>query len=146
MLIARVLVNTVNKGDLAILRDMQGKILVPATEFDKWGLSIGYAALVTVRGERYVPVSDLEEISARFDPRTVTLELQVAAKAMPTTVLNLGPDAGGVIFPADNSFFLNYGLNASGDENFTERRYQFATELGVRGWLAVLQHNRRAVG
>src|SRR4029077_18690434 len=39
MLIARVLVNTVNKGDFAILRDMQGKILVPATEFDKWGLS-----------------------------------------------------------------------------------------------------------
>ena len=63
---------------------------------------------------------------------------------MPTTVLNLGPEhRAGVIFPADNSFFLNYGLNASGDENFSERRYQFATELGVaHGWLAVLQHDR----
>ena len=39
MLIARVLVNTVNKGDIAILRDAQGRTFVPLTEYAKWGLS-----------------------------------------------------------------------------------------------------------
>src|SRR5437762_3055509 len=107
-LIARVFVNTVNRGDLAILRDTQGKVLVPVAEFDKWGLSVGEVVPISVRGERFVPLSELREVDVRFDPKTVTLELQVAAKALPATLVNLGPQhRGGVIYPSDNSFFLN---------------------------------------
>ena len=42
-----------------------------------------------------------------------------------------------MIFPDQNSFFFNYGFNASGDEDFNQRQYQFATELAVRrgNWL-----------
>jgi len=137
-LIARVRVNTVSKGDVALLRDALGKVLVPAAEFDSWGLSAGATAAVTVNGERYVPLSDMQDVEVRFDPRTVTLDIQVAAKALPTTIMNLGPQhRGNVTYPSDNSFFLNYGLNANGDDRFGQRRYQFATELGVRmgGWL-----------
>src|SRR5271157_2779379 len=39
-LIARVFVNTVNKGDLPLLLDAVGQVLVPATEFSKWNLSL----------------------------------------------------------------------------------------------------------
>ncbi len=133
MLIARVFVNTVNRGDVPVLRDAQGRFLVPATEFERWGLSLPGVVPVVVQRERYIAVSGIEGLAARFDPTTVTLTLQVAAKALPTTAIDLGPQhRPGVIYPAEKSFFLNYGLNANGDDRFGERRYQFATELGVR--------------
>lgn len=138
MLIARVIVNTVRRGDIPILRDEQGNAFVPASEFAQWGLSLAGATPVTINGERYIPVSQLEGINARFDPKTVTLELQVVSKAFPGNALNLGPERrSGVIYPADNSFFFNYGLNANGDGSFGQRNYQFATELGARtgNWL-----------
>ena len=138
MLIARVFVNTVNKGDIPILRDAQGQVLVPAAEFAKWGLAFAGAAPVMVDGERYIAVSRIEGLEARFDPTKVTLNLQVAANALPATTVNLGPQhRAGVTYPTDSSFFLNYGLNATGDDAFGQRRYQMATELAARtgNWL-----------
>lgn len=138
MLIARVIVNTVRRGDIPILRDEQGNIFVPAGEFDGWGLSLTGATPVVLNGERYIPVSQLEGIDARFDPKTVTLELQVASQAFEGSSVNLGPQRrSGVIYPAENSFFFNYGINANGDDSFGQRNYQLATELGARSgnWL-----------
>ncbi|UCG98600.1 MAG: hypothetical protein JSW31_05940, partial [Burkholderiales bacterium] len=68
----------------------------------------------------------------------VTLHLQVAANALQGTAIDLKPKRrAGVTFPADSSVFLNYGLNASGDDSFGERHFQTATELGARlgNWL-----------
>ena len=138
MLIARVLVNTVNKGDIAILRDARGHTFVPLAEYAKWGLSPGGASVVIVDGESYVDASAIPGLDAKFDPQTVTLDLRVAASALPATRINLGPERrADVIFPDENSFFFNYGFNASGDEDFNQRQYQFATELAVRrgNWL-----------
>ena len=138
MLIARVLVNTVNKGDIAILRDAQGRIFVPLTEYAKWGLSSGGGPSVSVGGESYVDLSAITGLDANFDARTVTLEIRVAASALPASRINLGPERRtDVIFPAENSFFFNYGLNAAGDDTFSSRQYQFATEFAARSgnWL-----------
>jgi outer membrane usher protein len=138
MLIARVVVNSVSKGDIAILRDEGGNVFVPAAEFQTWGLSLAGATAVTVNGERYIPVSQLEGIEARFDVKTVTLNLQVTAKAFAGSSVNLVPPRrSGVIYPTEDSFFFNYGINATGDDSFGQRTYQFATELGARSgnWL-----------
>jgi outer membrane usher protein len=137
-LIARVVVNSVSKGDIPILRDEGGNVFVPAAEFETWGLSLAGATPVTFNGERYIPVSKLEGIEARFDVKTVTLNLQVTAKAFAGSNVNLEPARrSGVIYPSEDSFFLNYGINATGDDSFGQRTYQFATELGARSgnWL-----------
>ena len=138
MLIARVIVNTIRRGDIPILRDEQGNVFVPAAEFDGWGLSLAGATPVVLNGERYIPVSQLEGIDARFDAKIVTLQLQVASQAFPGSSVNLGPQRrSGVVYPAENSFFFNYGLNANGDDSFGQRNFQLATELGARSgnWL-----------
>ena len=138
MLIARVRVNTVNRGDIPILRDSQGRTFVPEAEYKKWGLALGTTKPITVDGERYVDVGSLPGLEAKFDPQSVTLELRVAAAALPSTTINLGPERrASVIFPTDSSFFLNYGLNVTGDDGFGQRQYQFATELAARtgNWL-----------
>lgn len=138
LLIARVIVNSVGKGDIRILRDEGGDVFVPAAEFETWGLSLAGATPVTLNDERYIPVSQLEGIEARFDVKTVTLDLHVVAKAFAGSNVNLEPQRrSGVIYPSEGSFFLNYGLNATGDDSFGQRGYQFATELGARSgnWL-----------
>ncbi len=138
MLVARVLVNTVNRGDIPVLRDVSGRILVPMAEFAQWGLTVGAPAPVTVAGEYYVDVASIPGIAAKFDPDTVTLEVTVVAAAFSGTRINLGPvRRAGTIFPTDNSVFLNYGFNANGDESFGRRQYQFATEFAARAgnWL-----------
>jgi outer membrane usher protein FimD/PapC len=133
MLIARVFVNTVNRGDIAVLRDAKGSFLIPAEDVTKWGIALPRSASVVVAGQRYVAVSGVERLAVRFDPDTVTLTLQVAAPALPTTSVDLAPQhRPGVVYPADNSVFLNYAVNASGDDSFNQRRYQFATEIGAR--------------
>ncbi len=137
-LIARVFVNAVNRGDLALLRDANGNFFVPAAEFAKWGLALPGAASVMVDGEPHVRLADVQGLEARFDAAKVTLHLQVASNALPGTTIDLRPKRrAGVVYPADTSFFLNYGFNAEGDDSFGNLRYQAATELGARAgnWL-----------
>jgi outer membrane usher protein len=137
-LIARVIVNSVSKGDIPILRDEGGNVFVPAAEFETWGLSLSGATPVSFNGERYIPVSQLQGVEAHFDAKTVTLNLQVTAKAFAGSNVNLEPPRrSGVIYPSNDSFFLNYGINATGDDSFGHRTYQFASELGARSgnWL-----------
>ena len=137
-LIARVVVNAVNRGDVAVLRDAKGDFLVPAAEFARWGLPVDGTTPVAVDGEPHLRLAEVRGLAVRFDSKTVTLHLQVAATAPQGTAIDLKPKRrAGVVFPADSSVFLNYGLNASGDDSFGDRRYQTATELGARlgNWL-----------
>lgn len=133
MLIARVLVNSVSKGDVAILRDAADRILVPAAELARWGLESLAVATVVVDGERYVALAGVRGLETRFDLRTVTLEITVVANAFAGTRIDLAPPRrSGVLRTADTSIFMNYGINASGDQDFGQRSYQFATEIGAR--------------
>ncbi len=138
MLIARILVNTVNKGDIAILRDAEGRTFVPLAEYRRWLSSPPAVPPVIVDGEPWVDVSAIPGLDASFDPATVTLSLRLAASALPATRIDLGPERRpDVIFPAEDSFFLNYGFDATGDEAFSQRQYEFATEFAARSgnWL-----------
>ena len=137
-LIARVFLNTAARGDLPALRDARGNFLVPIGEFAKWGLTPAPAATVLVDGEPQVCLADVKGLDVRFDAKTVTLHLQVAAGALSGTTIDLRPKRrSGVLYPADTSVFLNYGLNAVGDDAFAGLRYQAATEFGMRhgNWL-----------
>ncbi|MFO1396083.1 MAG: fimbria/pilus outer membrane usher protein [Burkholderiales bacterium] len=137
-LIVRVDVNAVPHGDVLILRDSTGRTLVPASEFATWNLAKLHLPTESVDGETYVVISGAPGLLVRFDPIKVTLSLEAEAGQLPGTSINLAPQRrADVVFPTDNSFFLNYAANVSGDENFNERQYQFATELAIRreNWL-----------
>src|SRR5215813_11871415 len=52
MLIVRVFVNTVSRGDIPVLRDASGHFFVPQAEFERWSLAVPRVEVV-VAGERY---------------------------------------------------------------------------------------------
>jgi outer membrane usher protein FimD/PapC len=138
-LFARVRVNLVGKGDVAILRDATGRVLVPAAEYARWIASPPPdAAIRAIGGERYVALHAVGGLDWRFDVDTVTLDVGFAAAALAGTRIDLAPPRRtGVLTPADTSFFLNYGLGAFGDGDLEGMRYQLASELGARAgqWL-----------
>jgi outer membrane usher protein FimD/PapC len=138
VLVVRVFVNSVNRGDVTVLRDADGNFLVPAEEFAKWGLPLAGVSPAMVAGEPHIPLATIPGLTAQFDTKQVALHVQVATDSLPGTIIDLLPKRlAGVIYPADTSVFLNYGINATGDDSFGSLRYQAATELGARygNWL-----------
>ena len=132
-LIARVVVNMVDRGHVTVVRDAAGGFFVPEAEFERLELGATDSARVDIAGERYVPLSAVPGLETRFDATTVTLALQAAPSSLAGTTIDVGPRRSDrVRYPADASVFLNYGLSALGDESFGDRRYQAATELGAR--------------
>jgi outer membrane usher protein FimD/PapC len=131
-MIVRVLVNTAARGDIAVLHDGRGAFLVPREAFATWGLA-SMPAPSLVDGEAYVDLAAVPGIETRFDPATVTLHVNVRAGAMLGTRIDLRPQRrADVVYTDDSSVFLNYGLDAVGDDGFGARRYQAATEFGAR--------------
>jgi outer membrane usher protein FimD/PapC len=137
-LIARVVVNGMPKGDLPIVRDSAGHMLVPAAEYSRWKLALPDIRPIAVHGEPHVDISAISGLTATFDPASVTLDIRVVAQAFQGTRVDLAPRRRpDTEYPSEASVFLNYGFNASGDADFGQRQYQFATELGARvgDWL-----------
>ena len=137
-IIARIVVNTVPRGDIAIVRGGDGRIFVPVSDAAKWGAALGDAATFVFEGERYVDLAAMRDVKATFNAATVTVEVTIAAKAFSQNTLDFRPQRrANVTFPSDTSVFLNYGVNAAGDENAQNRSYQFSTELAARtgNWL-----------
>ncbi len=123
----------VMKGDLAIRRDGRGRTLVPRADFLQWQLVGTAVPTVNIGGEDYVDLATIPGLEVVFDAARVALDISVAARALPGTTLNLGPDRRtGVRFPEERSFYFNYGVDVAGDENFNQRQTTFATELAVR--------------
>ncbi len=137
-LIARVVVNGMPKGDIPIVRDGVGHMLVPVAEFSRWGAKLPGISTIAVNGEPHVDIASIPGLTAAFDPATVTLDIRFGAQAFQGTRVDLAPRRrADTEYPSEASVFLNYGLNASGDGDFGQRQYQFATELGARmgDWL-----------
>ena len=137
-LIARVIVNTVSKGDADLLLDPSGSLLAPVRECQRWGLKLDGVAHVQVDGEDYVWLELIPDVDVKFDQKSVTVELTAGAQRLPNTAIDLRwerrPD---VRFPADDSIFLNYSLSGLGNPQLGERQYQAATQLAARtgNWL-----------
>jgi outer membrane usher protein len=136
--IARVVVNSVSKGDATVYRGAGGAWLARAEDVAKWGLKAPAAARIEIEGEQYVRLERLRELRVTFDERSVTLDLRAAPGMLPRTEIDLAwRRRPGTIYPADSSLLFNYGLSALGDRGFGSRTYQGTTELAARAgsWL-----------
>lgn len=137
-LVARIVVNGVDKGDTLLLRSARGSWLAPLRAAAQWGLKAAESARIVIRGEEYVELDRVPELLVTFDEKTVTLDLRAAPKLLPGTTIDLAwQRRPGTVYPADNSVLFNYSMTAFGDDNFGSRSYQGATEFAARtgNWL-----------
>lgn len=136
--IARVVVNSVSKGDATVYRSADGSWLASPDEVARWGIAAPAAARTEIGGRPYIALRRLPELRVTFDERTVTLDLRAAPGMLPNTAIDLASRRRpGTLYPSDTSFLFNYSLAALGDRGFGSRSYQGSTELAARtgNWL-----------
>jgi outer membrane usher protein len=137
-IIARIVVNSVQKGDATVYRSAQGAWLARPADVGNWGIKAPESARVEVAGEPYVALDRLPELRVAFDESTVTLALSAAPGQLPATEIDLAwRRKPGTLYPSDSSLLFNYNLTALGDAGFASRSYQGSTEFAARSgnWL-----------
>jgi len=137
-IIARVVVNGVQKGDVTVYRTAQGAWLARRADVGNWGLKVPESARIDIQGEPFVALDRLPELRVAFDEQTVTLALDAAPHALPPGSIDLAwRRKPGTLYPSDSSLLFNYNLTALGDAGFGSRSYQGSTEFAARSgnWL-----------
>ncbi|MGE5825543.1 MAG: fimbria/pilus outer membrane usher protein [Bacteroidota bacterium] len=137
-IIARIVVNSVAKGDATVYHGAEGAWFARPADVGNWGIKAPDSARVDIQGERFVALDRLPELRVTFDERTVTLALNAAPHVLPPTSIDLAwRRKPGTLYPSDNSLLFNYNLTALGDTGFGSRSYQGSTEFAARSgnWL-----------
>jgi outer membrane usher protein FimD/PapC/outer membrane protein OmpA-like peptidoglycan-associated protein len=134
-IIITLTLNQQKKGDFFVILKDDGDFLIAATDLTGVGLQRLPEKRIDIDGEPHVSLRSLDGVESRFDEATLTLELISAPELLPKTTLDLSQQRRpGIIYPRDNSIFLNYGIDysAGGDDDFLFEGLTLSNELGVR--------------
>ncbi len=135
LLIADLLLNGQPRGEFFFLMRPEGELLLPLEDFQSLGLFLpAPPQTIDIAREAHVSLNAVPGLRADFDERTLTVILNADPAFLPAVSLNLGPsDRRGVLYPDDNSFFLNYALDYSADgESLDFQRLLLSNEFGLR--------------
>lgn len=134
-IIVAVFLNQEKQGDFFVYPGQDGDFLFAATDFMKMGFQRLPAARTNIEGEPYVSLKKMEGVHYTFDEKTLSLQLTADPSLLPERITDLGPiRRPDIIYPQDNSFFLNYGVDyATGGENpLGSEGFNVSSEVGLR--------------
>jgi outer membrane usher protein len=133
MIVVRVVLNEVPKGELFTLLEPDGGISLKLEDLAALGLKDAAGSPQTIEGETWVPLRSIPRISFRLDPATLTLHLTAAASYFPPNTLDLLPKRlQGTIRPRESSAFFNYRLDYTGGKALRLESFSFGQEMGAR--------------
>jgi len=134
-IIVNLTLNQQKKGDFFVILRDNGDFLVRTTDLEEAGFNRLPGERVVVDGDTYVSLDSLQGVEYHFNETTLTLELISSPDLLPKTTVDLAPKRrSGVIYPRDNSLFLNYGIDysAGGDDDFLFEGLRLSNEFGAR--------------
>lgn len=133
-IIVTLTLNQQKKGDFFIILRDDGDYLLRADDLAAIGVQRLPQERIDVEGVPHISLRFLTGVEHHFDEATLTMELTAAPELLPKSTLDLAPVRNpDVIYPRDNSIFLNYGIDYSaGGDNFGFEGLTVGNELGVR--------------
>lgn len=131
-IVARVVLNTEDRGDLFVARAADGDFLVKATDLASLGLTNLDGSTALVDGEPHVSLRSVQGLVFRFDERTAQLSITAEPRLLAASRLTLASSRSPVRLSAGTSAYLNYALTASGGASSGDARPGLATEAGWR--------------
>lgn len=132
-MVLRVILNTVDKGDIFIARTPDLDFLVKLEDLKTMGLKDPAGTVVVLDGEPHISLKSMQGISFAFDEKSLALNITAGAQLLLSRTLDLRTDQRGKgAIPHENSVFFNYALNSSRSDSVSGNSVGFAGELGWR--------------
>lgn len=133
MIVVRVVLNEIPKGELFVYLEADGGVLLKVEDLASLGLKDAVGAPRTIEGEAWVLLGSIPGVSFRFDVTTLTLYLTAAPSYFPPSTLDLlSKRQPGTIRPRESSAFLNYNFDYTGGKGLRLENFSFGQELGAR--------------
>ncbi len=133
-IIVSMILNQQEKGEIFVILREDGDFLVKAADLIEAGFQQLPVEKSDIDGESHVSLRSMEGVEFHFDEATLSLELTAQPELLPKATLDLGPQRRqDVVYPHDNSLFLNYGIDYSaGGDDFLFEGLRLSNELGAR--------------
>jgi outer membrane usher protein FimD/PapC/outer membrane protein OmpA-like peptidoglycan-associated protein len=133
-IIVSLILNQQKKGDFFVILRENGDFLIKTPDLEKIGFLRFPGEQIGVAGETFVSLASMRGVAFHFDEPTLTLEITSAPELLSKTTLDLAPARrANIIYPRDNSVFLNYGVDyTAGGDSFTFKGLTVSNELGLR--------------
>jgi len=135
LIIVSLQLNHQNEGEAFVVMRDDGDFLVRVSDLQAAGLSQFPEQTVEIDGEPHVSLAAMPGVAFHLDEATLTLELTVAPEQLPRSTFDLSPHRReSVIYPHDDSLFLNYGIEyTTGSSDAADfDGVDISNELGAR--------------
>jgi len=130
--VVEVVLNTQHKGQFFVSA-ADGDFLMRIQDLKAIGLGDPRGRVRKIDGEEMIALKSIDGVSARFDEKTLTLELMIDPKLLPATTVDFADGRKQKVFyPTNPSAFFNYELGYSGGNAGLKDTIGVATEFGAR--------------
>ena len=132
-LVLRVFLNTVDKGDIFVLKsDLQGFFL-KIDDLKAFGLREPSGSAAVFDGESHVALATLQGVKFTYDSKLLVLNLVAEPQLLATRAINVRDQQRQLAsISAGNSAFFNYALTSTDGNAASNSRLGLAGEVGVR--------------
>jgi len=134
-LVVNLSVNKEAKGDFFIERDGNGELYFTVEDLVALTLLLPRNRVVQIKGEKYVPLSSLRDISYSFDEKNLTISILGRTTELKKTSLELYSFQSrpqNLYYPRETSVFLNYGLSYSYTDPAGFTSFSASNKIGAR--------------
>ncbi len=134
--VINISVNKEAKGDFFFERDTEGNLYIKVEDILTLKLQIAREGVVVlINGEKYAPLSALQDVSYTFDEKNLTVSIlgkTTESKKTAVELYPLGTRPENLYYPREASAFFNYGLNYSYADPSGSKSYSFSNRIGAR--------------
>lgn len=132
-MIAKVVVNQEDKGDLFVERTENGDFLLKSEDLRAIGFRFAPGQITRLGGEEYRSLRSMSGVSFTFNEGTLTLSLTVPLSLLGKEIVDfVAPQPQKVYYPEDSSVFLNYGADYLADGGLSTSTFNLTNQLGAR--------------
>lgn len=132
-IVAGVVLNHEDKGDFFVVVTDELDFLVKEEDLKAMGILSPEGTVVEFQGERYLSLGSIRGVEFNFNDKDVVLEITADPALFKKQTIDLRTIREMTVFrPRHSSMFFNYGLNYTGGDSLSLKRFTLTNQLGVR--------------
>ena len=132
-IILSITLNMVQKGEFMVNMTKDGDFFIKSDDLKAMGIRELSGKNIEIDGEPYMSLRSMAEMKFIFNEKKLSLDITVSPRLLPARSIDFMPQRQTkVYYPADSSFFLNYGLNYSETWPHSGNSEGVTNEVGIR--------------